>query len=228
MAIKLAVFDMAGTTIEDNDFVADALVKAFEKHQIFITHKHANTKMGIPKPIAIRELIIEIFDEDSGNVDELVNSIHNDFIELMIAFYKTHPSVKGKANAVRTIQALKKAGITVALDTGFTRNIASVIIGRLGWDVQQLIDFYVASDEVKNGRPHPDLILKAMQIAGVNDPSEVAKIGDTESDLNEGTAAGCKYVIGVTTGAHPRCVLEKAPHTHLVEDLYEVVNIILN
>jgi phosphonatase-like hydrolase len=228
MAIKLAVFDMAGTTVEDKDFVADALVKAFEKHELFISHKHANTKMGIPKPIAIRQLLDEIFEETPENVDELVTAIYNDFNQKMIDFYKTHPSVKGKVNAVRTMLALKHAGVKVALDTGFSRNIAQAIIERLGWDVQQVIDFYVASDEVENGRPHPDLILKAMQMAEITDPSEVAKIGDTESDLEEGTAAGCKYVIGVTTGAQPRSVLEKAKHTHLVEDLYEVVSIVLN
>lgn len=219
---------MAGTTVEDKDFVADALVKAFEKQELYISHKHANTKMGIPKPIAIRELLDEIFEETPDNIDELVNTIYADFIQIMIDFYKTHPSVKGKVNAVRTMLALKNAGVKVALDTGFSRDIANAIIDRLGWDVQQVIDFSVTSDEVKNGRPHPDLILKAMEIAGVNDASEVAKIGDTESDLGEGTAAGCKFVIGVTTGAQPRALLEKAPHTHLVDDLYQVVNIILN
>jgi phosphonatase-like hydrolase len=228
MAIKLAVFDMAGTTVEDKDFVADALVKAFEKQELFISQRHANTKMGIPKPVAIRELLDEIFEETPDNIDELVNIIHADFIQLMIDFYKTSPSVKGKVNAVRTMLALKNAGVKVALDTGFSRDIADAIIDRLGWDIQQVIDFSVASDEVKNGRPHPDLIFKAMEIAGVTDSSEVAKIGDTESDLGEGTAAGCKYVIGVTTGAQPRSVLEKAPHTHLVDNIYEVVKIILN
>jgi len=228
MAIKLAVFDMAGTTVEDIDFVADALVKAFKKQELYISHKHANTKMGIPKPVAIREMLDEIFEEIPENIHELVKTIHADFIQLMINFYKTHPSVRGKINAVRTMLALKNAGVKVALDTGFSRDIADAIIDRLGWDIQQVIDFSVASDEVKNGRPHPDLILKAMEIAGISDSQEVAKIGDTESDLGEGTAAGCKYVIGVTSGAQPRSVLEKAPHTHLVDDIYEVVNIVLS
>ena len=227
MAIKLAVFDMAGTTVEDKDFVADALVKAFEKQDLYINHKHANSKMGIPKPVAIRELLDDLFEDEPEQIDALVNNIHNDFKSLMIEFYKTDKSVKGKVNAVRTMLALKNAGVKVALDTGFSRDIADVIIDRLGWDIQQVIDFSVTSDEVANGRPNPDLILRAMEIAGVNDPSEVAKVGDTVSDLGEGSAAGCKYVIGVTTGAQPRNVLEKAKHTHLVDDLYEVVHILL-
>ncbi len=228
MAIKLAVFDMAGTTVEDKDFVADALVKAFEKQELYISHKHANTKMGIPKPIAIRELLDELFEETPDNLDTLVEDIHKDFKQFMIDFYKNDKSVKGKLNAVRTMLALKNAGVKVALDTGFSRDIANIIIDRLGWDIQQVIDFSVTSDEVANGRPHPDMILKAMQIAGINDAKEVAKIGDTQSDLGEGTAAGCKFVIGVTTGAQPRNLLEKSTHTHLVDDIYEVVDIVLN
>jgi phosphonatase-like hydrolase len=228
MAIKLAVFDMAGTTVEDKDFVADALVKAFEKQELYISHKHANTKMGIPKPVAIRELLDELFEEAPNNLDTLVEDIHKDFKQFMIDFYSNDKSVKGKLNAVRTMLALKNAGVKVALDTGFSRDIANIIIDRLGWDIQQVIDFSVTSDEVANGRPHPDLILKAMEIAGVSDAKEVAKIGDTQSDLGEGTAAGCKFVIGVTTGAQARTLLEKSKHTHLVDDIYEVVDIVLN
>jgi phosphonatase-like hydrolase len=226
MAIKLVVFDMAGTTVEDKDFVASALVKAFEKQELFIATKHANLKMGIPKPVAIRELLEDLFEETPDNLDELIDTIHKDFIQLMIEFYQTDSSVKGKINAVRTMLALKHKEIKVALDTGFSRDIADAIIDRLGWDVQSVIDFSVTSDEVKNGRPHADMVLKAMELAGISDPKEVAKVGDTVSDLQEGTAAGCKYVIGVTTGAQSREQLQKAKHTHLVEDIYEVISIV--
>ncbi|OJV25531.1 MAG: hypothetical protein BGO32_00525 [Bacteroidetes bacterium 37-13] len=228
MAIKLAVFDISGTTVEDKDYVAEALVKAFEKQDLFISHKHANTKMGIPKPLVIRELLNDIFEETPEDFEALVSNIHADFIQTMIDFYQTDKNVKAKTNAVRTMLALKNAGVKVALDTGFSKQIADAIIDRLGWDIQQVVDFWVASDEVKQGRPHADMVLKAMEIAGVTDSKEVAKIGDTESDLGEGTAAGCKYIIGLTTGAQPRSVLEKTNHTHLVDDLYEVVNIVLN
>lgn len=228
MAIKLAVFDISGTTVEDKDYVAEALVKAFEKQDLFISHKHTNTKMGKPKPLVIRELLNDIFEETPEDFEALVSNIHADFIQTMIDFYQTDKNVKAKTNAVRTMLALKNAGVKVALDTGFSKQIADAIIDRLGWDIQQVVDFWVASDEVKQGRPHADMVLKAMEIAGVTDSKEVAKIGDTESDLGEGTAAGCKYIIGLTTGAQPRSVLEKTNHTHLVDDLYEVVNIVLN
>ena len=114
----------------------------------------------------------------------------------------------------------------MAIDTGFSRPIADAIIKRLGWNEHKLIDVSVTSDEVKFGRPHPDLIFEAMKRAGVKQARHVAKVGDTISDLQEGNAAGCSYVIGITTGAYTRHELAREKHTHLINSLLEVVDIV--
>ena len=62
MAIKLVVFDMAGTTVDDKDYVSEALGKGFQKAGYEITVADANSVMGIPKPVAIRTLLNEKFD----------------------------------------------------------------------------------------------------------------------------------------------------------------------
>lgn len=54
----------------------------------------------------------------------------------------------------------------------------------------------------------------------------MAKVGDTVSDLQEGSAAGCRYVIGITTGAYSAQELSKENHTHLVERLRDVIDIV--
>jgi phosphoglycolate phosphatase-like HAD superfamily hydrolase len=93
---------------------------------------------------------------------------------------------------------------------------------RLGWSDSGIIDVTVASDEVMRGRPYPDLIDRAMRLTGVTRGAAVAKVGDTPSDLLEGTAAGCAKVIGITTGSHTRAALAGHPHTDLVDHLREV------
>jgi phosphoglycolate phosphatase-like HAD superfamily hydrolase len=70
------------------------------------------------------------------------------------------------------------------------------------------------------------MIFKAMKDLNIISANEVAKVGDTISDLKEGYGAKCKYVIGITTGAYTRAELEKEPHTHLVDDLLQVVDIV--
>jgi len=226
MAIKLVVFDMAGTTVEDKDNVHAALISAFKAYELNIIREDANKVMGIPKPVAIHQLLKEEFGIKPQKLNDLTGKIHKVFLSEMISFYKNDSSVKEKKNAEQIFQFLKGQKIKVGIDTGFSRDIADTIIKRLEWKKNQLIDFSVTSDEVKNGRPYPDMIFEAMKIANVKSAQEVAKVGDTVSDLQEGTAAGCKFVIGITTGAYKRKELAKEKHTHLIDDLLEVADII--
>ena len=62
-----------------------------------------------------------------------------------------------------------------------------------------------------------------MQLTGVRDAKSVAKVGDTISDLQEGIAAGCGWVIGVTSGAFGKNELLKGNPTHLVDQVTEII-----
>ncbi len=97
-----------------------------------------------------------------------------------------------------------------------------MILARVGWRESGLIDAVIASDEVARGRPFPDMIWALMVRCGVSNPGEVAKVGDTPVDLQEGDRAGCGLVVGVTGGTHTRNVLEAYPHTHLVETIRDL------
>src|SRR5262249_39585143 len=108
----------------------------------------------------------------------------------------------------RLFRDLRRLGIRVALDTGFSRDVLDVLLARLAWDAD-VVDCTVTSDEVAEGRPHPDLIFRAMQLTGVSRSSDVAKIGDTPVDVLEGQAANCGLVVGVTYGTHSRAELER-------------------
>jgi phosphonatase-like hydrolase len=140
----------------------------------------------------------------------------------MIRFYETDPSVCEVPGTSETFKILRGAGVKVALNTGFSRNIAQVIIDRLGWTTNGLIDASIASDEVTHGRPHPDMIWNLMVNVFVDDPLRVAKIGDTPVDLEEGENAGCGWLIGVTSGSHSREQLQNSPHTHLIDSVADL------
>jgi phosphonatase-like hydrolase len=219
MNIDLVVFDMAGTTINDDDGVNRSVRAALENVGIKVTREAVNEVMGIPKPVALTRLI-----EDSAHPERLadLSAIHDDFVRRMIDFYRTDPSVHEIAGASETFRRLHDAGIKVALDTGFTRDIVDVVLKRLGWKNNPLIDVTVTSDEVKHGRPHPDMVFKAMQILGLKEASRVVKVGDTPSDLEEGVNAGCGAVIGVTAGSHTAAQLRPHQHTHLVTSVADV------
>jgi phosphoglycolate phosphatase-like HAD superfamily hydrolase len=65
-----------------------------------------------------------------------------------------------------------------------------------------------------------------MMLTGIYDPARVVKIGDTVADLNEGNAAGCGLVVGVTSGAGSRDVLQREEHTHLIDNIPELLNVL--
>lgn len=222
MAIKLVVFDMAGTTVYDENHVSQALQQALQKHGFSFSLETINPLMGYKKPLAIRMLLTEAGAEIT---DTLIDQIHEDFVRDMLTFYQTSTDLRALPDVEETFVRLRQAGIKVGLDTGFSRDIAEVIVQRLDW--QDAIDHLVASDDVANGRPYPDMIYQTMQTLGITQTEEVAKVGDTEVDMNEGRNAGCRYVIGVTTGTFTREELLQYEPTHTVDSVAEVVDIVL-
>jgi phosphonatase-like hydrolase len=217
MGIELVVFDMAGTTVNDEDSVNGCLRAALQIVGLAVTAVEVNAVMGLPKPDAIAILV-----KQSGMLDQLrdqIQAIHQDFVDRSIAFYQHDPSVHEVAGASRVFRTLSKAGVRVALNTGFNRSIAQVIIDRLGWSQGRLIDAVICSDEVPRGRPHPDMIQALMNQFGITDPQRVAKVGDTPADLLEGTNADCGLIVGVTHGTHTRQELEPYPHSCLIETI---------
>jgi phosphoglycolate phosphatase-like HAD superfamily hydrolase len=58
-----------------------------------------------------------------------------------------------------------------------------------------------------------------MRLCGVTDATRVGVAGDTPADLQAGTNAGCRIVLGVGHGTHTLSELTAAPHTHLLPTL---------
>lgn len=85
---------------------------------------------------------------------------------------------------------------------------------------QSRIQVSVTSDEVAQGRPAPDMILRTMKLTGIADAKQVVKVGDTPSDLQAGTAAGCGLTLGVTNGMHTADQLSGYPSDGLIESLH--------
>lgn len=224
MSVQLVVFDLAGTTVKENFDVQRILKNAFAKARLEITIEQANKVMGIPKPVAIRQLL-EQLKHDSIN-DEIIRTIHADFVTDMIRFYEHDQSVQENAGVTETFKKLKQQGVKVVVDTGFDRPIVDALLNRMGWSANGLMDGSVTSDEVAHGRPYPDLIYRAMEITGVLDVKTVAKVGDTISDLQEGHAAGCGWVIGIASGAFSKSQLALVSHTHLIDQIPEILPIL--
>lgn len=226
MSIQLVVFDIAGTTLYDNDFVNIAFRNAMQSSGYEVTQREVNDVMGLKKPQAIR-MMLEKRMPSENITEQMIDDIHNVFLKNMIDFYKNNPDIREMEGASQVFKTLKENGIKVALDTGFSRDITQTIIDRIGWVRDGLIDASVCSDEVPAGRPHPFMIQKIMEQLGVSDVKAIAKVGDTPSDLEEGTNTRTRFVIGVTSGAYTKEELLQYPHTHIVNSVNDILEIVL-
>jgi phosphonatase-like hydrolase len=218
MKAKLVVFDLAGTTVRDTNTVGGALQAALAEIGVVASVAEVNAVMGIPKPVAIAHILSA--HGTAGDVD----AIHARFQSLMIEIYRTDPGIDEIDGATEVMEKLKNAGLKIAVDTGFDRAITDVVISRMPW--RDLIDDSIASDEVADGRPAPDMLFALAERQRIT-PAEIVKVGDTPSDILQGRAAGAGLVVGVLYGTHTREQL--APHgpDALIEHLSELPGLIL-
>ncbi len=221
MNVDLIVFGMAGTTVFDGHAVNRVLRDALAAAGVRASPGQIHAVLGLPMPVAITTLIAE-FRGQAAASDRAVDAVHTDFVQRMIWHYESHPDVEECDGASELFAWCHRHGIRTALDTGFSRDVASAIIARLRWQERGLLDAVVASDEVPRGRPYPDMIHRLMSEVGLSDPARVMKVGDTPVDIQEGHAAGCRYVVGITTGAHSADTLSEYAPTHVIAELLEL------
>jgi phosphonatase-like hydrolase len=224
LPIQLAVFDVAGTTVLDGDAVATCLADAIRARGVPVSKREVLAVMGLPKPVAIRQLLAAK-NPERQDIHDVTDQAHEDFRTRIKEHYRRGTGLRPPVGITYVFHVLRSAGIRVGLDTGFSRDILDVLLARMCWREGTEIDYTVASDEVAQGRPHPDLIHHLMSRAGIANAAQVAKIGDTPSDMEEGLAAGCGLVVGVAYGTHSRSELER-PGVVVIEAARELLPLV--
>ncbi len=225
MKIKMVVFDMAGTTVDEDNVVYKTLHEAIVKHSIPVTLDQVlNYGAGKEK----LQAIIEILDQTNhpSNHDQ-INQIYDCFIENLTLNYK-NLAIRPLPNVEKLFKKLKERNIKVVLNTGYNRETAESLIKKLRWEIATDYDLLVSASDVKQNRPYPDMILSAMADLGINDPLEVIKVGDSAIDILEGKNANCRLNIGITTGAQTREQLLEANPDLIIDDIYSIIELIDN
>ncbi|WP_425505686.1 phosphonatase-like hydrolase [Streptomyces typhae] len=217
--IKLAVLDMAGTTVADGGLVEQAFAAAagelgVEEGSADHAEKldYVRATMGESKISVFRHLFGDEARAQQANV----------------AFEKAYGElvdggrIAPIAGAREAIEELKADGLTVVLSTGFARVTQDAILDALGW--RDLVALTLCpADAGGRGRPYPDMVLAAFLRTGAADSvREVAVAGDTAYDMLSGVRAGAGVVAGVLTGAHAAQDLADAGASHVLGSVAEL------
>jgi len=216
----MVVFDMAGTTVNENNIVYKTLQRAInEKGFNFTLDEVLLEGAGKEKLQAIKS-ILNVFAEKDD--EELATEIYNRFIVLLEDAYNTE-KIFPQDNAIDLFRSLKQKNILVVLNTGYNNETAASLIDKLGWIKGADYDSLVTANDVDKNRPNPDMIWLAMKRFDIVNPSEVVKVGDSIIDIEEGKNAGCSLSIGITTGAHTFKQLTTAKPDYIINNLMELL-----
>ena len=235
--IRLAIFDLSGTTVSDDNAVAKCLYEGAKYFGLKTTIADFEKTIGTNK-IHLYEFMIA---RERGEQLEIENLEHYRFPKyheeamqifryysiLMIDHYRKE--VKAIPGAEDTFNWCHENSIKVVTDTGFHKDVNHAIMEGLQWRERGLIDLALdVEDTGEIGRPAPYMIFKAMMLAGVQSVHEVIKIGDTPADLLSGYNAGCKGNIGVLSGANSIETLLIYPHTHIIQSVADLPKLIVS
>lgn len=221
--IAMVVFDMAGTTVNEDNLVYKTLQKAINNAGFeFSLDQVLAQGAGKEKRQAIRSVLSTY----AGVSDEaLTAKIYDEFIVALTHAYATE-EILPQPNAVELFNELKSRKIFAVLNTGYDSATANSIITKLGWSVGREFDALVTASDVLRNRPDPDMIEFAMKKFNITDSSSVVKIGDSAIDIEEGQNAGCGLSIGITTGAHTAAQLMEAHPDLIIDNLIDLLPLI--
>jgi phosphonatase-like hydrolase len=207
----LLVSDFAGTAMREDGAVLSAYRAALSEAQVPFSEADLAARRGASKRAVFEELAARRY--DPAEVPAAATRALATFEAFLRREYETGP-VAEIPGAAAAFGALRRAGVKLALTSGFDRPVVGLLLRRLDWE--GLFDVALAGDDVPLGRPAPYLIYRAMMETGVVSAERVAVVGDTPLDLQAGTNARAGWVIGVLSGAHGLETLGATPHTHLL------------
>lgn len=205
-AIRLVVFDLAGTIVDHGCFgPVTAFQASFAEVGVDISESEARGPMGLEKrdhivallrnaDIAARFRAANGRDWSEADVDRLFQAFQPRQLEAIATHCDLVPGVPA------LFEELRRRGIATATTTGYFRAAAEPVWAALsGYGVR--VDVNLCPEDVPQGRPAPWMIFRAMEATGVYPPSAVVKIGDTAPDVAEGLAAGAHSLAVTRTGS---------------------------
>ncbi|KAF9658316.1 phosphonatase-like hydrolase [Tenacibaculum sp. ZH5_bin.1] len=217
--IKMVVFDMAGTTVDEQNVVYKTLHRALNAHGVAVDLNNVlKIGAGKEKHQAIKDVLVEFMPIKLGHSE----AIFEEFKKMLDEAYE-NLEVKPIKGVENVLLNLRQKGIIVVLNTGYNRQVAEKLLEKLAWDKNIHYDMLLTASDVEKGRPHPEMIQKAMEVFNITNASFVLKAGDSAIDIEEGKNANCGVTIGVLSGAQTKEQLEVQNPDYILLSLSELV-----
>lgn len=178
------IFDMDGVIIDSEPLHHKAERKLLARYGITITteelHSFAGKDAfqllnGFIKRYRLRTDFESFYRQHKENIEETFRTSHIP-----------------KTDAVELIRSLYDKGIPLALASSSHRQLIKLVLERL--DLEDFFQVIMAGDEIKRGKPHPDIYIEAARRLG-KAPEFCIAIEDSKNGVQSAKDAGC-FCIG--------------------------------
>jgi len=208
--LRLVIFDMDGTLIDSQDFIFDAMLRAFGGLGVDLPSREAVLSItGLSLEVAIATLLPG---RPQHEVDDAVQRFRAAFIALRAerggeAASPLYPGARAALEALNAQDEVLMGVATGKARRGLDHACQAHDLDRY-FVTRQTADFHPS-------KPNPSMLHAALAETGA-EAANAVMIGDTTFDIEMGRAAGFR-TIGVTWGYHPADALVQAGADILID-----------
>lgn len=185
---RAVCFDFNGTLSHDEPILCEIFVELFAEHgKPLSAQEYFDQLAGLSDPEIVRTWL----GRDHARVDEVIE-------ERVARYCAAVADGSTVPESVRAAVLHAAARAPVAVVTGAARAEVEPVLEAAG--LSRAIGAIVSSDDVAEGKPHPEGYLRALEALGVGPvgPGEAIAFEDTEAGVASAKAAGfrCLAVLG--------------------------------
>lgn len=211
MLPRAVVFDVDGVLVQSMHRHCEAHRRVFARRGVVVDERRVYLSEG-KNTREVVALLCEAHGVPASEVDVIVDEKQREFEALGVA--APYPG------AVEAVEALRAAGVRVALASGTSRRNLERHLA----DVLPLFEAAVTAEDVRRTKPDPEPYLAALARLGVA-PADAVVVENAPLGVRAARAAGAR-VVAVTTTLPARDLEPEGPDL-IVADVAEAVRAIL-
>lgn len=217
--ISAALFDFDGTLVDTTELIYQSLRHAVR--EVLGEEPPREVLMsGVGRPLPRQMEVIAGGGADGARlVGELLKSyrVHNE--EHHDALISQFPGIED------ALARLRSAGVGIAVVTSKRRPSVEMALATFP-RLQSVTDHFVTMEDTTEHKPHPEPLLKGLEMLGGVPAERAAYVGDSPHDVEAARAAGVTSV-AVSWGAFSEDALRAAAPDYLVRDLDAAVDVLV-
>ena len=211
--IKGVIFDMDGTLIDSMWVWEEVDVDYVKRYQLVEPEGFYEAIEGMSFTD-----VAKYYKKTFPQIRDSVEQIKADWMEMGFRLYRDE--VELKSGVKEFLEELKKRGIKIGIATSNDRDMTEMVLEARG--ILQEFDAICTSDEVKIGKPAPDVYLKAAEDLGV-DPKDCLIFEDVSAGLMAGKSAGMKTCAVADKFSEDQIEKKRALADYFIQDYFEVL-----